>query len=83
LPSTSLIYCRPIIRAMFTRLLEPVAAALAAQRASRKEVALLRKSLESFKENLAKENLVGLIRADIQFHRLVPTPPRTGPLRSS
>jgi len=51
--------------------LEPAAAALAAQRASRKEIANLRKNLESFKENLSKENLVGLIRADIQFHRLV------------
>jgi GntR family transcriptional repressor for pyruvate dehydrogenase complex len=51
--------------------LEPAAAALAAQRASRKEVASLRKNLESFKENLSKGNLVGLIRADIQFHRLV------------
>ena len=46
--------------------LEPAAAALAARRASRKEVASLRKNMESF-----KENLVGLIRADIQFHRLV------------
>jgi DNA-binding FadR family transcriptional regulator len=51
--------------------LEPAAAALAAQRATRREVAQLRKNLESFKENLAKENLVGLIRSDIQFHRLV------------
>jgi DNA-binding GntR family transcriptional regulator len=33
--------------------------------------ALLKKNLESFKENLARENLVGLIRADIEFHRLV------------
>ena len=51
--------------------LEPAAAALAAQRASREEVARLRKNLESYKENLAKENMVALIRADIQFHRLV------------
>jgi len=51
--------------------LEPAAAALAARRASRKEVASLRKNMESFKENLSEENLVGLIRADIQFHRLV------------
>lgn len=51
--------------------LEPAAAALAAQRASRKEVAQLRKNMKSFEDNLARENLVGMIRADIQFHRLV------------
>jgi GntR family transcriptional repressor for pyruvate dehydrogenase complex len=51
--------------------LEPAAAALAAKRATRNEVAQLRKNLENFKLNLSKGNLVGLIRADIQFHRLV------------
>ncbi len=51
--------------------LEPAAAALAAKRASSEEVASLRKNLEIFKENLARENLVGLIRTDIEFHRLV------------
>jgi GntR family transcriptional repressor for pyruvate dehydrogenase complex len=51
--------------------LEPAAAGLAAQRATPEEVNRLRKNLESYKENLAQENLVGLIRADIQFHRLV------------
>ena len=51
--------------------LEPAAAALAAQRATRQEVARLRKNLEVFKKNLSQENLVGLIRADIEFHRLV------------
>jgi GntR family transcriptional repressor for pyruvate dehydrogenase complex len=51
--------------------LEPAAAALAARRASRDEINRLRKNLENFKENLAGENLIGLIRIDIQFHRLV------------
>jgi GntR family transcriptional repressor for pyruvate dehydrogenase complex len=51
--------------------LEPSAAALAAKRASAGEVAQLRRNLENFKENLAQENLVGLIRVDIEFHRLV------------
>jgi GntR family transcriptional repressor for pyruvate dehydrogenase complex len=51
--------------------LEPAAAGLAAQRANRQEIARLRKNLEIFEENLNTENLVGLIRADIQFHRLV------------
>jgi GntR family transcriptional regulator, transcriptional repressor for pyruvate dehydrogenase complex len=51
--------------------LEPAAAALAAKRASPQVVARLRKNMEHFKEYLAKENLVGLIRTDIEFHRLV------------
>jgi GntR family transcriptional repressor for pyruvate dehydrogenase complex len=51
--------------------LEPAAAALAAKRASDREIKSLKKNLESFKENLAQDNLVGLIRVDIQFHRLV------------
>jgi GntR family transcriptional repressor for pyruvate dehydrogenase complex len=51
--------------------LEPTAAALAAKRASGAEVAQLRKNIQTFQDNLASNNLVGLIRADIQFHRLV------------
>mgnify|MGYP003572844104 FL=1 len=51
--------------------LEPAAAALAARRASPQEVARLYKNMGDFKEKLARENLVGLIRADIEFHRLV------------
>ncbi len=51
--------------------LEPAAAALAAKRASAGEVGRLGKNLENFKENLARQNLVGLIRVDIEFHRLV------------
>ncbi len=51
--------------------LEPAAAALAAKRASSQEVEQLRKNLRTFKENLKKQNLIGIIRADIEFHRLV------------
>lgn len=51
--------------------LEPEAAALAAKRASAGEVARLSRNLEHFKKNLAQQNLVGLIRVDIEFHRLV------------
>jgi len=51
--------------------LEPAAAALAAKRAPAKEVVRLRKNMEAFEENLDQENLVGLIRTDIEFHRLV------------
>ena len=47
------------------------AAALAAQRASGKEVGRLRKNPEGFRKNLSQENLVALIRADIECHRLV------------
>jgi GntR family transcriptional regulator, transcriptional repressor for pyruvate dehydrogenase complex len=52
-------------------LLEPEASALAAERASKKEIGKMRKVIESFKNNLEKDNLVGLIMADIQFHRLI------------
>ncbi len=51
--------------------LEPAAASLAAKRASAKDVALLRKNLDYFQRNLEEGNLVGMIRVDIQFHRLV------------
>ena len=51
--------------------LEPAAAGLAALGANAREVNLLRKNLETYKENLEQENLVGMIRADIYFHRLV------------
>ena len=51
--------------------LEPTAAALAAKRATKAEVEQLRKNIRTFKNNLEQNNLVGLIRADIQFHRLV------------
>jgi DNA-binding FadR family transcriptional regulator len=51
--------------------LEPAAAALAAKRAGIKDIDQLYKNIESFKQNLSSENLVGLIKCDIQFHRLV------------
>jgi DNA-binding FadR family transcriptional regulator len=51
--------------------LEPAAAALAAKRSTASEVARLHTNLEKFKEYLAQQNLVGLIRTDIEFHRLV------------
>ncbi len=51
--------------------LEPAAAALAAKRATDKDIERLYKNLDNFKQNLASQNLVGLIQSDIQFHRLV------------
>ncbi len=52
-------------------LLEPAAAALAAKRASNNDIKRLKKITKIFKENLKKENLIELIRADIEFHRLI------------
>lgn len=53
------------------QVLEPAAAALAAKRASREEIKQLRQNMEDFKHCLSEQNLVGLIRADIEFHRLI------------
>ena len=52
-------------------MLEPAAAALAAERASETDIRRLREVLGAFQENLEKNNLVALIRADIEFHRLI------------
>ena len=52
-------------------MLEPAAAAFAARRATPRDVEQLRKNHDNYKEYLAQENLVGVIRADIQFHRMV------------
>ena len=52
-------------------LLEPAAAALAAKRASNNDIKRLKKITKIFKENLKKDNLIELIRADIEFHRLI------------
>jgi GntR family transcriptional regulator, transcriptional repressor for pyruvate dehydrogenase complex len=51
--------------------LEPAAAALAAKRATATDIDKMYKNLERFKQNLASENLVGLIQSDILFHRIV------------
>lgn len=52
-------------------LLEPAAAALAAKRASQNDIKRLRKVVKTFQKNLDNNNLVALIRADIEFHRLI------------
>ena len=52
-------------------LLEPAAAALAAQRATQHELRKLVRVMDDFQESLAKDNLVGLIKADIEFHRQI------------
>jgi GntR family transcriptional repressor for pyruvate dehydrogenase complex len=52
-------------------MLEPEAAALAAKRASKTDIRRLKEALDGFNENLKKNNLVALIREDIEFHRLI------------
>lgn len=51
--------------------LEPAAAALAARRANESDLAQMKRTMDNFQENLENDNLVGLIRADIEFHRLI------------
>jgi len=51
--------------------IEPAAAALAAQRASRQQVKNLRRSWEQFSGMVANRQLANLIRVDIEFHRLI------------
>ena len=52
-------------------MLEPTTAALAARRASETAVGLLHRNIQIYTNHLEQDNPVGLIRADIQFHRLV------------
>jgi GntR family transcriptional repressor for pyruvate dehydrogenase complex len=52
-------------------LLEPAAAALAARRASPSDIKKIKKAVGTFEKNLTTKKLVALIRADIEFHRLI------------
>jgi GntR family transcriptional repressor for pyruvate dehydrogenase complex len=53
------------------QVLEPRAASFAAQRASNKIIKNMKKTLSDFKEKMEKEDLVGAIMADVEFHRLI------------
>jgi len=53
------------------QVIEPRAAALAAQRGSSKVVKAMRQAMAEFQEKLDSGDLTGLIRADAEFHRLV------------
>lgn len=50
-------------------ILEPAAAALAALRAGKKDIRSLKQTLAEFSTCLEQQDLVGLIQADIDFHR--------------
>jgi GntR family transcriptional repressor for pyruvate dehydrogenase complex len=51
--------------------LEPAAAAFAARRGTRADTQRLKACLGEFQSRLEDQDLVGMIRADIQFHRLI------------
>lgn len=51
--------------------IEPRAAAFAAQRASGKDIKAMRRALADFQEKIGEDDLVGSIMADREFHRLV------------
>ena len=51
--------------------LEPNAAAFAAQRATQRDIRKLEEALITFNEKLAADDIVGLIIADIQFHNII------------
>jgi len=51
--------------------LEPAAAALAAKRAREEDIKALEKAMKTFEETLEEDDIVGFIRADIEFHRLI------------
>lgn len=53
------------------QVLEPRAAYFAAQRASDKIILSMKKALSDFKEKMEKQDLVGAIIADVEFHRLI------------
>ncbi len=53
------------------QVLEPKAASFAAQRASNKIIKSMKKTLSDFKEKMEKNDLVGAIMADVEFHRLI------------
>jgi GntR family transcriptional repressor for pyruvate dehydrogenase complex len=52
-------------------LIEPRAAALCAERASKEQIKAMKKSLGSFFEAQAENKLVEMIRADTQLHQLI------------
>ena len=52
-------------------LLEPEAAALAAKRASENDIKQIRKVMDKFQKHVDEDNLVAIIRGDIEFHRLI------------
>ena len=51
--------------------LEPAAAGLAALRASPKDIRKLKEKIAEFEDSLAREDLIGIIQADIGFHRII------------
>jgi len=53
------------------QVIEPRAAAFAAQRASGKDIKAMRRALADFEEKIGEDDLVGSIMADREFHRLV------------
>lgn len=64
---------RETVRQIFElrQLIEPGAAALAAQRATAKELEALRQTLVDMEDCIAKEDLVGAILADAEFHHVI------------
>lgn len=48
--------------------LEPAAASLAANRATKQDIRNLRDSLSEFRQKLAEKDIVGMISSDIRFH---------------
>jgi GntR family transcriptional repressor for pyruvate dehydrogenase complex len=53
------------------QVLEPRAASFAAQRASNKIIKSMKKTLSDFNEKMERNDLVGAIMADVEFHRLI------------
>jgi len=53
------------------QVMEPRAAAYAAQRASSSVIQAMRAALATFKEKKEQNDLVGLILSDVEFHRLI------------
>jgi GntR family transcriptional repressor for pyruvate dehydrogenase complex len=51
--------------------LEPAAAGFAALRSTQSDIRKLEEALSTFNEKLAEDDMVGLIIADIRFHRLI------------
>lgn len=52
-------------------LIEPAAAALAAERATPKMIAKMKETLKSFNDSLTQKDLPAIILADTEFHRLI------------
>lgn len=53
------------------QVLEPRAASFAAERASKTIIKKLEESLSEFKKQIEKKNLVGAIKEDVEFHRII------------